>query len=87
MRGAAEAAGVRIALHTSSAVNIGEYAPLLDDATDAYLPGYIDASALLGAEWIVAHAGYHFTSDKDQRMRAGLDRLRRVLPYTNRHSH
>lgn len=81
IRQAAERAGVRIGLHTSSAVNVGEYAPLLDDATDAYLRAYVDAAAMLGADWIVVHAGFHFTSDVDQRMAAGLDRLRRVVAY------
>lgn len=81
IREAAERAEVRIGLHTSSAVNVGEYAPLLDAATDAYLRAYVDAAAMLGADWIVVHAGFHFTSDVDQRMAAGLDRLRRVVAY------
>src|ERR1019366_5742324 len=49
-----------------------------------YLEAYVDASALLGAEWIVVHAGFHFTSDKDQRMRAGRDRLQRLAAYAER---
>ena len=81
IRAAAEQAGVRIGLHTSSAVNVGEYAPLLSEATDAYLRAYIDAAAMLGADWIVVHAGFHFTADVQQRMQAGLDRLRRVLDH------
>lgn len=81
IRAAAEQAGVRIGLHTSSAVNVGEYAPILDEATDAYLRAYVDAAAALGAEWIVVHAGFHFTADIDQRMQAGLNRLRRVVRY------
>jgi sugar phosphate isomerase/epimerase len=35
----------------------------------------------LGAKWIVMHAGFHFTSDKAQRMQAGLDRLKRVVAH------
>ncbi len=81
IRNACALAGVRLGLHTSSAVNVAEYAPLMAEAADAYLCGYIDAAALLGAEWIVVHAGFHFTSDVQQRMRAGLARLQRVVAY------
>ena len=78
IRSAAERAGVTLGLHTSSAVNVAEYAPLVADAVDAYLLGYIDAAAALGAGWIVVHAGFHFTADRAQRMQAALDRLRRT---------
>jgi len=72
---------IRLGLHTLSAVNVAEYAPLVAEAVDAYLLAYIDAAVLLGAEWIVVHAGFHFSADVPQRMRAGLDRLRRVAGY------
>ncbi len=73
--------GLHLGLHTLSAVNVAEYAPLVGEAVDAYLRGYVDAAALLGAEWIVVHAGFHFTSDIELRMRTGLERLRRVVAY------
>jgi sugar phosphate isomerase/epimerase len=72
---------VTIGLHTASAVNVAEYAPYVGDAVEAYLKAYVDASVRLGAKWIVMHAGFHFTSDKDQRMKAGLDRLKRVVAH------
>jgi sugar phosphate isomerase/epimerase len=53
--------GVRLGLHTSSAVNVAELAPLVGDAVDAYLRAYVDAAERLGAGWIVVHAGYHFS--------------------------
>lgn len=81
IRARAEAAGLRLGLHTSSAVNVAEYAPLVAEATDAYLRAYIDAAAALGAEWIVVHAGFHFTADVTERMIAGLERLRRAVAY------
>lgn len=81
IRARCEALGLRLGLHTSSAVNVAETAPLVGDAVDAYLRGYVDAAAALGAEWIVVHAGYHFTSDVKARMRAGLERLRRAVAY------
>jgi sugar phosphate isomerase/epimerase len=73
--------GVQLGLHTSSAVNVAEYAPLLSEAADAYLRAYIDASVLLGAGWTVVHAGFHFTSDVADRMQAGLERLDRLAVY------
>lgn len=73
--------GVTIGLHTSSAVNVAEYAPYVGDAVEAYLKAYVDASVRLGAKWIVMHAGFHFTSDKDERMKAGRDRLKRVVAH------
>jgi sugar phosphate isomerase/epimerase len=73
--------GVTIGLHTSSAVNVAEYAPYVGDAVEAYLKAYVDASVRLGAKWIVMHAGFHFTSDKTERMKAALDRLKRVIAH------
>jgi sugar phosphate isomerase/epimerase len=72
---------IRLGLHTLSAVNVAEYAPLVADAVDAYLRAYVDAAVLLGAEWIVVHAGFHFSADIGPRMQAGLDRLRRIADY------
>ena len=81
IRDACARTGVQLGLHTSSAVNVAEYAPLLADAVDAYLRAYIDISAALGAGWIVVHAGFHFTSDVQPRMQAGLERLQRMADY------
>ncbi len=79
VRALCEKHGVRIGLHTASAVNVAEYAPYVADAVEAYLKAYVDASVRLGARWIVVHAGFHFTSDKTQRMQTGLARLKRVI--------
>jgi sugar phosphate isomerase/epimerase len=73
--------GISLGLHTSSAVNVAELAPLVGDAVDAYLQAYVDAAAMLGAGWIVVHAGYHFSSNLTRRMDAGLQRLRRAVEY------
>jgi sugar phosphate isomerase/epimerase len=73
--------GVHLGLHTASAVNVAEYAPIVSDAVEAYLKAYVDASVRLGAKWIVMHAGFHFTSDKAQRMQAGRERLQRVIAH------
>ncbi len=81
IRDACAQGGVHLGLHTLSAVNIAEFAPLVGDAVDAYLKSYVDAGVRLGAEWIVVHAGYHFTDDIDERMQCGLERLKRVVAY------
>ena len=81
VRALCEKHGVTLALHTASAVNVAEYAPLVGDAVEAYLKAYVDAAVRLGAKWIVMHAGFHFTSDKAERMRAGRERLRRVIAH------
>jgi sugar phosphate isomerase/epimerase len=76
--------GIHVGLHTSSAVNVAEYAPHAGKGVDEYLKSYIDIYPKLGAEWIVVHAGYHFTKDKDARMKTGLERLKRVAEYAEK---
>lgn len=84
VRAACEKHGVHLGLHTLSAVNVAEYSPYVSEAVDAYLRSYIDIYPRLGAEWIVVHAGYHFTSDKALRMQAGLERLKRIADYAEK---
>jgi sugar phosphate isomerase/epimerase len=76
--------GIHLGLHTLSAINVAEYSPLVSDAVEAYLRAYIDISPRLGAEWIVVHAGYHFTADVEERMHAGLERLQRMVEYAEK---
>jgi len=85
IRDACAYAGVQLGLHTSSAVNVAECAPLVSAAADSYLRGYVDAAAKLGAGWIVVHAGFHFGSDRAERMEAGLQRLRQAAAYAELH--
>ena len=77
--------GIHLGLHTASAVNVAEYAPHVADAVDRYLEAYVEVAPQLGAEWIVVHAGYHFTSDKEMRMTAGRERLKRIIGHAERH--
>lgn len=85
IRARAKSNGVRVALHTLSAVNVAEYSPFLSEAVDAYLRAYIEVAPKLDAEWIVVHAGYHFTADVPERMAAGRDRLQRAVGHAERH--
>jgi len=73
-----EKAGIRLGLHTLSAVNIAETSPFVSSAADDYLAAYIEAAKELGAGWIVVHGGYHFGSDKKARMEAAVARVARA---------
>ena len=84
VRGLREKHGIHIGLHTSSAVNVAEYAPHASTGVDEYLKSYVDIYPKLGAEWIVVHAGYHFTKDRETRMKAGLERLKRLADYAEK---
>jgi sugar phosphate isomerase/epimerase len=76
---------VHLGLHTASAVNVAEVAPYVADAVEHYLEAYVEIAPRLGAEWIVMHAGFHFTSDKEQRMAVGRDRLKRIASHAEQH--
>ena len=84
VRKACEDNGMHLGLHTLSAVNTAEVSPFLRDAVDQYLQAYMDLAVRLNAEWIVVHAGYHFTSDKSLRMQASLERLERAADYAEK---
>ena len=84
LRASCDKHGIHLGLHTSSAVNVAEYAPYVGDAVEQYLAAYVDAACRLGAEWIVMHAGFHFTSDREQRIAAGRERLMRIVGYAEK---
>lgn len=67
--------GVKLALHTLSAVNVAEVSPFLRQAADRYLAAYVDLASRLAAKWVIVHGGYHFTSDRDLRKAAAIERL------------
>lgn len=84
IRESCEKHGISLGLHTLSAVNVAEYSPFVADAVEQYLKAYVDVFPKLGAKWIVVHAGYHFSSDKQMRMDAGLERLKRIAAYAEK---
>ena len=69
IRRTCERHGIHVGIHTLSAVNVAEVAPHVRDGVDRYLHGHMDACKRLGGEWMVVHAGYHFTSDFEMRRR------------------
>lgn len=81
VRDACEKHGIHIGIHTLSGVNVAEVAPYVRDGVDQYLRGHLDACKRLGGEWMVVHAGFHFTSDVKLRTEAGIERLKRLSGY------
>jgi sugar phosphate isomerase/epimerase len=51
---------------------------------DQYLRSYVDIYPKLGAKWIVVHGGYHFTSDRQLRLDAGVERLKRIVAHAEK---
>jgi len=76
--------GLKLGLHTNSAVNVAEYSPIMSEAVTDYLKRYVDLVPKLGASWTEMHAGYHFTKDKKMRMDAGKERLKRIVAYAEK---
>ena len=76
--------GIHLGVHTSSAVNVAEFAPHVRDGVDRYLWGHMDACKRVGGEWMVVHAGFHFTKDRKMRIDAGLERLKRMSEYAEK---
>jgi sugar phosphate isomerase/epimerase len=84
IRSTCEANGIHVGIHTLSAVNVAEVAPHVRDGVDAYLLGHLEACKRLGGEWMVVHAGFHFTSDFAMRRDAGLERLKWLSGHAER---
>jgi sugar phosphate isomerase/epimerase len=76
--------GIALGLHTNSAVNVAEYSPVVSDAVTEYLKTYVNLVPKLGASWTEMHAGYHFTKDKEARMAAGRERLKRIVEHAEK---
>jgi sugar phosphate isomerase/epimerase len=84
VRQTCERHAIHLGLHTLSAVNVAEFSPFVSEAVDAYLRANIDVAARLGCEWLVVHAGYHFSGDVEARKAASLERLQRAVAYAER---
>lgn len=78
VRELAEANGLTLGIHTSSGENMAEITPVMAAAADEYLRLNLDLARALGCEKIICHGGYHFTSDREARLAAGLARMRRA---------
>jgi sugar phosphate isomerase/epimerase len=76
--------GLKVGIHTSSAVNNAEVAPYVGDAVDAYLRANVELAARLGCGWVIVHGGYHF-GDVARRREAAVARLQRLLTVAEGH--
>jgi len=72
--------GVRISIHTRSAVNNAELSPYVSEAVDEYNRANIRLARTLGCEAVIVHGGYHFT-DVARRREAAVARIRRLTEY------
>ena len=81
VRAACDRDGVQIGLHTLSGVNVGEFSPFVSDAVDQYMRAYVDLASGLKCEWVIVHAGFHFSNEVEARRKSSLDRLRRMADY------
>ncbi len=81
VRDTCEGNGISIGLHTLSAVNVAEYSPYVSRGVENYMRASVDLANRLGCRWTVVHAGYHFTSDPEERLRAAIARLQRISEY------
>jgi sugar phosphate isomerase/epimerase len=84
VRSQLEKNGIHLGLHTASAVNAAETSAFVSEAADEYFEAYIAAAKHVGAEWVIVHGGYHFTSDKPARLKAATDRLKRISAVAER---
>jgi len=69
---------IRLAIHTSSAVNNAEVAPFVSEAVDEYLRENLRLAKQLDCAGVIVHGGFHFT-DAERRRDVAIDRLRRLL--------
>ena len=81
LRELADRYDIHLGLHTLSAVNVAEFSPRVARAVDEYMRANIDLANRIGCEWIVVHAGYHFSSDVEARIQASTERLERISRY------
>jgi len=74
MRSLCVDSGVRLIIHTLSAVNVAEFVPHMSEAVDAYLQANIDLAAKLNAE-IIVHAGMHFSERIPLRTKVSIEHI------------
>lgn len=77
--------GVRISIHTRSAVNNAELSPYVSEAVDAYNRANVDLAKRLDCEAVIVHGGYHF-GDIPRRRDAAVARIKRLVDYAAQQS-
>ena len=81
VRDRCEQTGISIGLHTLSGVNVAELSPYVSRGVENYMRASVDLANRLGCQWTIVHAGYHFTSDPEERLATAIARLDRITTY------
>jgi sugar phosphate isomerase/epimerase len=79
-----ERARVRCGLHSASFVNSAEIMPTVREAAVRHLREYVDLTRALGCEYLVIHAGYHFSVYLDRVKRALYETMAAATEYAER---
>ena len=75
---------IHLGLHTLSGVNVAEFSPYVAPAVDEYLRANSELAVRLGCEWVVVHAGFHFSGAIEARQVASLERLERITAHAEK---
>ena len=81
IRDAAARHGIRLGIHSLSAVNMAEITPVMHAAIDEYLRQNFDLAAALGADYVICHGGYHFSRDRAERLATAIDRMQHAVKW------
>jgi len=77
LRDLATSSGVKLIIHTLSAVNVAEFVPGMSAAVDDYLAANIDLAQKLDAA-VIVHAGMHFSERVEMRTRTSIEHIARA---------
>jgi sugar phosphate isomerase/epimerase len=72
---------IHLGIHTLSGLNVAEFSPYVSEAVDAYLRANIDLGKRLGVERVIIHAGFHQSSELEQRKQASLEHVKNAVAY------
>jgi sugar phosphate isomerase/epimerase len=77
---------IHMGIHTLSAVNMAEMTPVMHSAIDHYLLENFDLAATLGCGYVICHGGFHFSSDREERLTTAIDRMQRAAIWASERS-
>lgn len=75
--------GLRLGIHTLSAVNMAEITPVMAAAADEYLRQNLDLAVALGCGYVICHGGFHFSTDRAARLEAAIARMQRAARWAD----
>jgi protein FrlC len=72
---------ISLGIHSSSAVNMAERTPVMAAAAEEYLRQNFDLARAVGCGYVICHGGFHFTSDREARLEAAVERMGRAAQW------